>query len=97
VADQDLKAKTRIFVPKSALLMGVMDEVGVLQSGEVFLAINPAPGTQSLPSIITVDVIIAKNPCFHPGDVRKLKVCRTLCMPPRDVIAWNLVSPNLLL
>ena len=32
---QDLKARTRVFVPRSALLMGVMDEERVLQYGEV--------------------------------------------------------------
>ena len=32
---QDLKAKSRIFVPDSALLHGVMDEEDVLNYGEV--------------------------------------------------------------
>ena len=44
---QDLKARTRIFVPRSALLMGVMDEEGVLEYGEVSRAcalLHAAPG-----------------------------------------------------
>ena len=32
---QDLKAKTRVRVPRAALLMGVMDEEGVLEPGQV--------------------------------------------------------------
>ena len=83
---QDLRAKTRIFVPDSALLMGIMDEFGVLKYGEVYLAINPDPAAE-LPRIITGGVVVAKNPCFHPGDVRRLKVhaawheqCACACM-----------------
>eukprot|EP00741_Cyanophora_paradoxa_P015694 tig00020904_g15151.t1 len=34
---KDLKAKARIFVPKGALLMGVLDEAGALEEGEVFV------------------------------------------------------------
>ena len=26
------------------------------------------------PEVITGEVVVAKNPCFHPGDVRKLRV-----------------------
>ena len=72
-AVQDLRAKTRIHVPDSALLMGVMDEFGVLKYGEVYLAINPDPASE-LPRTITGGVVVAKNPCFHPGDVRRFKV-----------------------
>ena len=84
---QDLRAKTRIHVPDSALLMGVMDEASALKYGEVFLAVNPDPATER-PRIVTGHVVVAKNPCFHPGDVRRLKVGRTqhachVRMPPK--------------
>ncbi len=45
---QDLKAKTRIRVLNAALLLGVMDEVGVLEYGQIFVCINP-PGQVQAP------------------------------------------------
>ena len=66
--------RTRIYVPDSVLLMGVMDEVGELRSGELFLQINPRQDGASSPVVITGPVIMARNPCFHPGDIRKLQV-----------------------
>ena len=72
---QALKERTRIYVPDSVLLLGVMDEMNVLDSGEVFLRIDPSTGSNTSPVIITGPVIMARNPCFHPGDIRKLQVC----------------------
>lgn len=68
---QELKKKTHIFVPDAARLLGVMDEVGVLSYGEVYVQIEEREGTRRT---ITGEVMVAKNPCFHPGDVRVLKV-----------------------
>ncbi|KAK9817915.1 hypothetical protein WJX72_004281 [[Myrmecia] bisecta] len=67
---QELKHKTRIFVPQAAILMGVMDEHGVLQYGEVFLQVQRPTDTEA--TVITGLVLVSKNPCLHPGDVRKL-------------------------
>lgn len=69
-----MKEKTRIFVPDSVLLLGVMDEVRALVSGEVFLQINPGVTSGKSAVVITGPVIMARNPCFHPGDIRKLQV-----------------------
>ena len=71
---QDLRNKTRIYVPEAALLMGVMDELGLLEYGQVFIQIDRSPLLNS-PEVVTGDVIVAKNPCFHPGDVKCLQVC----------------------
>ena len=71
---QALKEKTRIFVPEGVLLLGVIDEMNVLRSGEVFLQINPSVTSGKRPVLITGPVIMARNPCFHPGDIRKLQV-----------------------
>ena len=57
----------------AALLIGTMDELGVLEEGQVFIQSNPGP-LQDSPEIITGTVIVTKNPCFHPGDIRKLEV-----------------------
>ncbi len=38
----ELKAKARLFVDQGATLMGVMDEFGLLQEGEVFVQVRCA-------------------------------------------------------
>lgn len=45
---------------------------------QVYLRINAAP-TQAQSAVVIGTVIVAKNPCFHPGDVRKLQACPLLC------------------
>ncbi|CAG9312620.1 unnamed protein product [Blepharisma stoltei] len=62
---QELKLKQRIWVENSGLLMGVLDEKKVLEYGQVFVQI------QGL-GVITGPVIVGKNPCLHPGDIRVL-------------------------
>lgn len=77
---QALKEKARIYVPQAVLLMGVMDEMSVLQPGELFLCIDPQNGRVpgAGPQVITGPVIMGRNPCFHPGDIRRLQVSTLL-------------------
>eukprot|EP00898_Chlorokybus_atmophyticus_P007222 jgi/Chlat1/7500/Chrsp61S00550 len=68
---KELQLKSRILVPNGVLLMGVADEYGVLQPGEVFLQpFNPDADVTVAP--VQGDVIVTRNPCVHPGDVRVL-------------------------
>jgi RNA-dependent RNA polymerase len=60
---QELKAKTRIFVPKGTCLMGTLDEYQLLKYGEVYINTTKY-------GVFEGPVMIAKNPCFHPGDCR---------------------------
>lgn len=82
---QELKSKARIFVPKGRCLMGCLDETGTLNYGEVFIQISCPPGNKQFHdvgnhanSIIEGKVIVAKNPCLHPGDIRILLAKNTL-------------------
>jgi hypothetical protein len=72
-----LRDKTRIFVPDACLLIGTVDELDILKEGHVFLQIDRSPLLDA-PQIIEGLVIVAKNPCFHPGDIRVLQVRRRL-------------------
>ncbi len=86
----DLLNKTRIFVPMGRILMGVIDETGTLQEDEVFIQVSQvstdAEAVQrglAIPAmdfsdrlIIIKSVAVAKNPCFHPGDLRRLQGVR---------------------
>jgi len=89
----ELRHKTRIFVPKGRCLMGCLDESKTLKYGEVFVQVSQTPGNKqfhdtgisafaqnpldSKISIVEGKVIVAKNPCLHPGDVRVLSAVNT--------------------
>ncbi|CAG9327586.1 unnamed protein product [Blepharisma stoltei] len=62
---EELKKKQRIWIRKSGCLMGVLDEKGLLNYGEVFLQTQEGGIVEGL-------VVVAKNPCLHPGDIRIL-------------------------
>ncbi|TMW91312.1 hypothetical protein EJD97_014500 [Solanum chilense] len=82
----DLRNKARIFVPSGRWLMGCLDELGELEQGQCFIQVS-SPSLESCfvkhgPNfsdikknlqVIKGFVIIAKNPCLHPGDVRILE------------------------
>jgi RNA-dependent RNA polymerase len=72
---RDLLEKTRIFVPKGRWLMGCLDELGILEPGQCFIQVSAASFSSAKRSteIIIGTVVIAKNPCLHPGDVRILE------------------------
>ncbi|GMJ11104.1 SUPPRESSOR OF GENE SILENCING 2, RNA-dependent RNA polymerase 6, SILENCING DEFECTIVE 1 [Hibiscus trionum] len=81
-----LREKARIFVPSGRWLMGVLDELGVLEQGQCFIQVsNPSlekcflnhgskfAETKRNLQVIKGLVVMAKNPCLHPGDVRILE------------------------
>lgn len=82
----DLREKARIFVQSGRWLMGCLDEAGVLEQGQCFIQVSN-PSLQNCFSkhgsrfsevkkdlqIIKGLVIVAKNPCLHPGDIRILE------------------------
>ncbi|GAU23167.1 hypothetical protein TSUD_306150 [Trifolium subterraneum] len=80
-----LREKSRIFVSSGRWLMGVLDELGVLEQGQCFVQVS-TPSLENCFSkhgsrfsetknlhVVKGLVAIAKNPCLHPGDVRILE------------------------
>ena len=65
----DIKKKARIYVEKSAYVIGIMDEYGILEYGEAFLHIK----RDNLDIILDQECAVAKCPCLHPGDIRVLR------------------------
>ncbi|KAF2312962.1 hypothetical protein GH714_002182 [Hevea brasiliensis] len=81
----DLRMKTRIFLPNGRSMMGCLDETRTLEYGQVFVQFS---GTRHMRLydtsnmfggsgsdqhfVIEGKVVVAKNPCLHPGDVRVL-------------------------
>ena len=78
-----LLTKSRILLPvtEARLMMGVMDETGLLQNGQVFVQCShmTSEGNDDEPLvsdqrfIVTHSVVVTRNPCLHPGDVRYLE------------------------
>ncbi|PIA29086.1 hypothetical protein AQUCO_06300044v1 [Aquilegia coerulea] len=81
----DLRKKTRIFLPNGRALMGCLDETKTLEYGQVFVQVS-RKGIEQLHGdtpfmneserrcfIVEGKVIVAKNPCLHPGNVRVLQ------------------------
>ncbi|XP_029201631.2 uncharacterized protein LOC114966061 isoform X2 [Acropora millepora] len=79
---QNLLKRARILLPTSEarLMIGVMDETGILEPGQVFvqysLVSNEADTfmefSKSSRQTLTGPVVVTRNPCLHPGDVRQL-------------------------
>ncbi|KFM79305.1 RNA-dependent RNA polymerase 1, partial [Stegodyphus mimosarum] len=75
-AIDQLRSKARIAVPPESgrNMLGVIDETGTLEYGEVFVQYSKEVGNiASDTKILEGTVVVTKNPCMHPGDVRKLK------------------------
>ncbi|CAF4083207.1 unnamed protein product [Adineta steineri] len=70
---KELRIKARIIVPNTWSLFGVVDETGTLRYGEVFVQTEQKTECGSYVSeIITGPIVVTRNPCFHPGDIRRL-------------------------
>ncbi|XP_004297425.1 PREDICTED: RNA-dependent RNA polymerase 1 isoform X1 [Fragaria vesca subsp. vesca] len=80
----ELRTKTRIFIPDGRAMMGCLDETRTLEYGQVFVQFSGKRRRQlfddicihsSLDSCFIIEgkVVVAKNPCLHPGDVRVLR------------------------
>ncbi|KAJ8753360.1 hypothetical protein K2173_019759 [Erythroxylum novogranatense] len=74
----DMKTKARIFLPDGRHMMGCMDETRTLEYGQVFIQYSRARNGQFIGGsqdnhVHVGTVIVAKNPCLHPGDLRILK------------------------
>ncbi|CAM8892547.1 unnamed protein product [Rhodiola kirilowii] len=81
-----LREKARIFVPKGRWLMGCLDELAVLEQGQCFIQVSSPKlencflkhgsrfsETRKCLQVIKGHVVVAKNPCLHPGDIRILE------------------------
>jgi len=55
-------------------MMGTVDETGTLEYGEVFVQYSAKVNQPNVDTrVLSGTVVIAKNPCFHPGDMRKFR------------------------
>lgn len=81
----DLKTRCRIFVPKGRILIGCLDETGILDYGQVYIHLTVTKAelecedqsyfrkVEEKTAIVMGKVVVTKNPCLHPGDIRVLE------------------------
>uniref|UniRef100_A0A1J3CMU9 RNA-dependent RNA polymerase n=1 Tax=Noccaea caerulescens TaxID=107243 RepID=A0A1J3CMU9_NOCCA len=71
----ELRTKSRIFIPRGRSMMGCLDETRTLEYGQVVVQYSD-PTRLGSRYFITGPVVVAKNPCLHPGDVRVLEAVK---------------------
>lgn len=81
----DLRTRCRIFVPKGRILLGCLDETGILNYGQVYVRVTLTKAelesteksffqkVDETTSVVVGKVLVTKNPCLHPGDIRVLE------------------------
>ncbi|CAF4410358.1 unnamed protein product, partial [Adineta steineri] len=80
---RELLDRTRISVSDEDArnMFGIVDEYGVLENEQVFIQYSPMRQNKLYrfkeedendmkPKVITGKVVVTKNPCHHPGDLR---------------------------
>ncbi|KAI3858332.1 hypothetical protein MKW92_004084 [Papaver armeniacum] len=83
----ELRTRTRIFIPRGRSMMGCLDETATLEYGQVFVQVSRLGHNQLCgksfsmlnangpadTTLVLGKVVVAKNPCLHPGDMRVLR------------------------
>ncbi|UJR21373.1 hypothetical protein I4U23_024465 [Adineta vaga] len=73
-----MKERTRLKLPKNSArnMIGIVDEYGILEYGQVFVQYTeltgdyPSNSKTEKTTILEQQVVVTKNPCHHPGDIR---------------------------
>ncbi|KAK1422340.1 hypothetical protein QVD17_25384 [Tagetes erecta] len=92
----DLRTRCRVFVPKGRILVGCLDESGVLDYGQVYVRITLTKTEvkdreqkyfkkmDEMTSVVMGKVVVTRNPCLHPGDVRVLDAVYEIALDEKD-------------
>lgn len=80
----------QVYVPEARVLMGVLDETGTLEYGQVYAHIVEG----SLDVELDREVAVFRNPVVLPSDVRVLRAVRDVCPEIRRLYVNCLVFPS---
>ncbi|KAK0526019.1 hypothetical protein OC835_005428 [Tilletia horrida] len=64
---RSIKYRCRIPVPNGVTLMGILDETGELEEGEVYVCLRPKNGKRK---VLEGECLVTRSPMMHPGDVQ---------------------------
>ena len=70
VCTRDLTKKARIPIKQGCHLLGIPDPTGTLLDGEIFVQLGEDSPAGKEEILSQEQVIVWRNPCLHPGDVR---------------------------
>lgn len=73
-----LKVKSNIMIEKSARIIGIIDEWNILEEGELYCCVMDNLSLKPMCEHVEGDVVITRNPCLHPADIRKMKCVSNL-------------------
>ncbi|XP_077237792.1 RNA-dependent RNA polymerase 2 [Tasmannia lanceolata] len=95
----DIRSKCRIFVEKGRVLLGCMDETCTLNYGEVYIRVTMTKAelqdsgqdyfrkVDEATSVVVVGkIVVTKNPCLHPGDIRVLQAIYDPALEATDLV-----------
>ncbi|KAF9930039.1 hypothetical protein FBU30_000952 [Linnemannia zychae] len=86
---EELSKKARVYVPQGAYLLGVCDETGDLEEGEIFVQVSSVENPSKW-RVIEGDCVVVRCPCFHPGDVRVVRAVKCPSLNHlHDVVVFN--------
>ncbi|BEJ13713.1 hypothetical protein CspHIS471_0308870 [Cutaneotrichosporon sp. HIS471] len=68
-----LKWKNRLELKDGVCLMGIADELGMLNEGEVFCQYSNPNEPEVGPVVVTGECAIMRAPSLHPGDIRTVR------------------------
>ena len=89
---QRLKCKLRVLVPKSRIVFGVCDPFNDLKYGQCVFQPTLFDEEQFSNFHAAKKVIVVRNPCYHPGDIRVLKLVKN--KPQYDYLSDCIVFPT---
>ena len=73
---QNSKCKLRVLVPKSRLVFGVCDPFNELEYGQCVFQPTLFDEEQSAEFEAAHEVMVVRNPCYYPGDIRVLRLVK---------------------
>ncbi|GFZ17486.1 RNA-dependent RNA polymerase 2 [Actinidia rufa] len=94
----DLKSRCRIFVPRGRILIGCLDETGILEYGQVYCRVTMSKSelqlgeqrffqkADEMTSVVIGKVLVTKNPCLHPGDIRVLDAVYEVTLEEKGLV-----------
>ncbi|KAG0282132.1 hypothetical protein BGZ96_000803 [Linnemannia gamsii] len=86
---EELSKKARVAVPQGAYLLGVCDETGDLEEGEIFVQVSSVENPSKW-RVIEGDCVVVRCPCFHPGDIRVVRAVKCPSLSHlHDVVVFN--------
>ena len=93
-----LKYKARIPVEKGYTLIGIMDETGILEEGQIFCIVEEDDQARVITGMQGQRVIVTRSPALHPGDIQRATAVTVPASSPlmklRNCICFSQKGPR---